>query len=130
MKKIEGGITAAKGFEAASAAAHIKYEGRTDMAMVYSEAPCVTAGTFTTNIVKAAPVVWDRELVYSGAPAHAVIVNSGIAGAIGKGLGVLDVVLSSDAVYHDMDASAWGYKVGQVPQMDIYSFEADKSACK
>lgn len=54
------------------------------------------------------------------------IVNSGIAGAIGKGLGVLDVVLSSDAVYHDMDASAWGYKVGQVPQMDIYSFEADK----
>ena len=81
MKKIEGGVTAAKGFEAASAAAHIKYEGRTDMAMVYSEAPCVTAGTFTTNIVKAAPVIWDRDLVYSGAPAHAVIVNSGIANA-------------------------------------------------
>ena len=81
MKKIEGGVTAAKGFEAASAAAHIKYEGRKDMAMVYSEAPCVTAGTFTTNIVKAAPVIWDRDLVYSGAPAHAVIVNSGIANA-------------------------------------------------
>ena len=81
MKKIEGGITAAKGFEAASAAAHIKYEGRTDMAMVYSEAPCVTAGTFTTNVVKAAPVIWDRDLVYSGAAAHAVIVNSGIANA-------------------------------------------------
>ena len=54
------------------------------------------------------------------------IVNSGIAGAIGKGLGVLDVVVSSDAVYHDVDASAWGYKVGQIPQMDMYSFEADK----
>ena len=81
MKKIEGGVTAAKGFEAASAAAHIKYEGRTDMAMVYSEAPCVTAGTFTTNVVKAAPVIWDRDLVYSGAAAHAVIVNSGIANA-------------------------------------------------
>ena len=81
MKKIEGGVTAAQGFEAASAAAHIKYEGRTDMALVYSKAPCVSAGTFTTNIVKAAPVVWDRELVYSGAPAHAVIVNSGIANA-------------------------------------------------
>ena len=40
------------------------------------------------------------------------IVNSGIAGAIGKGLGVLDVVLSSDAVYHDMDASAWGRALG------------------
>ena len=58
------------------------------------------------------------------------IINSGIAGAIGKGLGVLDVVVSSDAVYHDMDASAWGYKVGQVPQMDIYSFEADKTMVK
>ena len=51
------------------------------MALVYSEAPCVTAGTFTTNVVKAAPVIWDRNLVYSGAPAHAVIVNSGIANA-------------------------------------------------
>ena len=81
MKKIEGGVTAAQGFEAASAAAHIKYEGRNDMALVYSKAPCVSAGTFTTNIVKAAPVIWDRELVFSGAPAHAVIVNSGIANA-------------------------------------------------
>ena len=81
MKKIIGGVTAAQGFEAASAAAHIKYEGRTDMALVFSKAPCVTAGTFTTNVVKAAPVIWDRDLVNSGAPAHAVIVNSGIANA-------------------------------------------------
>jgi len=54
------------------------------------------------------------------------IINSGIAGAMGKGLGVLDVVVSSDAVYHDMDAVAWGYKACQVPQMDVFSFEADK----
>ena len=81
MKKIEGGVTAAQGFEAASAAANIKYKGRTDMALVFSKAPCVTAGTFTTNVVKAAPVIWDRDLVLSGAPAHAVIVNSGIANA-------------------------------------------------
>lgn len=81
MKKITGGVTAAQGFEAASAAAHIKYEGRTDMALVFSKTPCVTAGTFTTNVVKAAPVIWDRDLVNSGAPAHAVIVNSGIANA-------------------------------------------------
>ncbi len=81
MKKIEGGVTAAKGFEAASAAAHIKYEGRTDMALIFSAAPCVSAGTFTRNVVKAAPVIWDRDLVYSGADAHAVIVNSGIANA-------------------------------------------------
>jgi len=81
MKKIEGGVTAAQGFEAASAAAHIKYEGRTDMALIFSEAPCECAGTFTTNVVKAAPVIWDKEMVYSGAAAHAVIVNSGIANA-------------------------------------------------
>ena len=54
------------------------------------------------------------------------IINTGIAGAIGKGLGVFDVVVSSDAVYHDMDAVAWGYKICQVPQMDVFSFEADK----
>ena len=81
MKKIEGGVTAAQGFEAASAAAHIKYEGRTDMALIFSKEPCVCAGTFTTNVVKAAPVIWDRDMVYSGKPAHAVIVNSGIANA-------------------------------------------------
>ena len=56
MKEIEGGVTAAKGFQAAAAAAGIKYQGRTDMAMIYSQTPCVAAGTFTTNVVKAAPV--------------------------------------------------------------------------
>lgn len=54
------------------------------------------------------------------------IVNTGIAGAMGKGLGVLDIVVSSDAVYHDVDATNWGYKIGQIPQMDVYNFEADK----
>ena len=61
MKIIDGGVTAAKGFKAASTAAEIKYKGRTDMAMVFSEVPCVAAGTFTTNVVKAAPVRWDQE---------------------------------------------------------------------
>ena len=46
MKIITGGVTAAKGFQAASTAAGIKYQGRTDMAMVYSEKPCVAAGTY------------------------------------------------------------------------------------
>lgn len=54
------------------------------------------------------------------------IINSGIAGAMGAGLGILDVVVSSDAVYHDMDAREWGYKICQVPQMDCFAFEADK----
>ena len=81
MQKIEGGVTAAKGFEAAAAAAGIKYQNRTDMALIYSEKPCKVAGTFTTNVVKAAPVKWDRNVVDSGMKAQAVIVNSGIANA-------------------------------------------------
>ena len=81
MEHIEGGVTAAKGFEAASTAAGIKYQGRTDMALIYSEMPCKAAGTFTTNVVKAAPVKWDRQLVESAASAHAIVVNSGIANA-------------------------------------------------
>ena len=56
MKVIDGGVTAAKGFQAAAAAAGIKYKDRTDMALIYSEKPCKAAGTFTTNLVKAAPV--------------------------------------------------------------------------
>ena len=81
MKIITGGVTAAKGFQAASTAAGIKYQGRTDMAMVYSEKPCVAAGTFTTNIVKAAPVKWDQEIVYKHPNAQVIICNSGIANA-------------------------------------------------
>ncbi len=81
MKIIEGGVTAAKGFEAACCEANIKYKNRTDMAMVYSKEPCECAGTFTTNIVKAACVQWDQKVVYSGAPMQAVVVNSGIANA-------------------------------------------------
>ena len=81
MEKLKGGVTAAKGFEAAAAAAGIKYTDRTDMAMIYSQVPCIAAGTFTTNVVKAAPVRWDMQVVKSGANVQAVIVNSGIANA-------------------------------------------------
>ena len=81
MKYIEGGVTAAKGFQASSAAAGIKYQGRTDMAMIYSEVPCAAAGTFTTNIVKAAPVKWDRQVVCESDYVQAVVCNSGIANA-------------------------------------------------
>ena len=81
MKEIKGGVTAAKGFQAASAVAEIKYKGRTDMAMIFSSVPCKAAGTFTTNIVKAAPVKWDQKVVYEQPYAQAVICNSGIANA-------------------------------------------------
>ncbi len=81
MKQVQGGVTAAKGFEAASTAAGIKYTGRTDMALIYSQVPCAAAGTFTTNVVKAAPVKWDQQIIAGGEKAQAVVVNSGIANA-------------------------------------------------
>ncbi len=81
MKIIEGGVTAAKGFEAAAVAAGIKYQNRTDMALVYSTVPCKAAGTFTSNVVKAAPVVWDKQVVEESPYVQAVVVNSGIANA-------------------------------------------------
>ena len=81
MEIITGGVTAAKGFWAAGVEAGIKYQNRKDMAMVYSKTPCRAAGVFTTNVVKAAPVLWDKEVVESEWEAQAIVVNSGIANA-------------------------------------------------
>lgn len=81
MKMIEGGVTAAQGFEAAGVEAAIKYQNRKDMAMVYSKTPCKAAGVFTSNVVKAAPVMWDKEVVAHSPYVQAVVANSGIANA-------------------------------------------------
>lgn len=81
MEVITGGVTAAKGFKAAATAAGIKYKDRTDMAMIVSEVPAACAGTFTSNLVKAAPVKWDQEIVSEEEYAQAVVINAGIANA-------------------------------------------------
>ena len=81
MEKIDGGVTAAKGFLAAHTAAGIKYQGRDDMAMIYSKVPAVAAGTFTRNVVKAAPVKWDQQVVGESSFVQAVVMNAGIANA-------------------------------------------------
>ena len=78
---IPGGITKAKGFKVSAAAAGIKYQNRKDMAMIYCDVPCTAAGTFTSNIVKAAPVIWDRNIIQGGGTVQAVVVNTGIANA-------------------------------------------------
>ncbi|MGN0367138.1 MAG: bifunctional glutamate N-acetyltransferase/amino-acid acetyltransferase ArgJ [Wujia sp.] len=81
MKIIDGGINAPIGFEAAGVEAGVKYQNRKDMAVIYSEKPCVLAATFTTNVVKAAPVLWDKNIVENSAYGQVVIVNTGIANA-------------------------------------------------
>lgn len=112
MKQVKGGVTAAKGYEAASTAAGIKYVGRTDMAMIYSQVPCVTAGTFTTNIVKAAPVKWDQQVVYSDEKSQAVIVNSGIANACTGQEGFGYCKDTAEAAAKALNISAAGVLIG------------------
>lgn len=106
MEIIKGGVTAAKGFEAASTAAGIKYQNRTDMALIYSQVPCETAGTFTTNVVKAAPVKWDKQVVDSQKKSQAVVVNSGIANACtgAEGFGYCRETAEAAAKYLSVDA--------------------------
>ncbi len=83
VEKINGGITAPKGFKATGLEVGIKtgHGGKKDMAMVFCEEPCKVAGTFTTNLVKAAPVKFDRAVVDSGKDVHAIVINSGVANA-------------------------------------------------
>lgn len=83
MKQIDGGVCAAKGFKATGIEVGIKanHAGKKDMAMIYAEVPCRAAGTFTTNLVKAAPVIWDKKIVSESEYAQAVVINSGIANA-------------------------------------------------
>lgn len=81
INMISGGVCAAQGFMAAAYAAGIRKPGRDDMAMIFSKTPCIAAGTYTSNIVKAAPVQWDKQLTASDRPIHAVVINSGIANA-------------------------------------------------
>ena len=81
MEIIKGGVTAPAGFEAAGIEAGVKYNNRKDMAIVYSQKPCVAAAVFTSNVVKAAPVKWDRKMVDESPYVQAVIVNTGIANA-------------------------------------------------
>jgi glutamate N-acetyltransferase/amino-acid N-acetyltransferase len=80
MQMIDGGVTASIGFSANGVACGIK-KRKKDLALVVSEKPCSFAGSFTTNLVKAAPVLWDQKLVASSASVKALVVNSGNANA-------------------------------------------------
>ena len=59
------------------------------------------------------------------------LVNTGIAGSLCAELDIADLVVSTDAMYHDMDVNVFGYPIGQVPGMDVVAFPADEklSAC-
>ena len=54
------------------------------------------------------------------------VINTGIAGSLNADIDIGDIVISTDVVHHDMDAVNFGYGPGQIPQMDVFSFEADE----
>jgi glutamate N-acetyltransferase / amino-acid N-acetyltransferase len=80
LKDVPGGVVSPKGFRASTAQCGIKHEGRPDLVLIVSERPSRCAGVFTTNRVKAAPVLLSRDHAARGS-ASAVIANSGNANA-------------------------------------------------
>lgn len=106
MEKIKGGVTASLGFLASHTAAGIKYKDRDDMAMIYSEAPCNAAGVFTTNVVKAAPVQYDREIIDRDPGIRSVVINAGIANACTGADGLLKCRKTADFTGRCLNISA------------------------
>jgi len=95
-KKLPGGVTAAAGFQAGTASAGIKYKLKRDIALIYSSVPAAAAGVFTTNRVKAAPVLVSMRRVAEG-KAQAVVVNSGNANACNGEQGERDTLAMAAA---------------------------------
>lgn len=58
------------------------------------------------------------------------VINTGIAGSLKAEINIGDIVLSTDTMYHDMDATEFGYPIGQVPRMDVHAFPADETLRK
>lgn len=89
FKIIKGGISAPKGFFSNGIACGLK-KVKEDLALIVSNSPCEFAGTFTTNIVAAAPVIWDRKIVKEQNKAQAIVINSANANACTGKQGLLD----------------------------------------
>lgn len=104
------GVTSPAGFRAAGIPAGIKVSGRQDLALVVNEGPELTAaGVFTTNKVKAAPVLWSQQVLKSGS-LRAVILNSGGANACTGAGGFQDTHATAEAVADAL--SNWGTETG------------------
>ena len=86
-----GGVTSPKGFLAGATGAGIKYKNRLDLGILFSEVPCTAAAVFSTNKVKAAPVILSRQRLQYG-KARAVVMNSGCANSCTGGQGMKDAM--------------------------------------
>jgi glutamate N-acetyltransferase/amino-acid N-acetyltransferase len=106
------GVTAAAGFRAAGIAAGIKASGALDLALVLNEGPdYAAAAVFTRNQVRAAPVLWTRQVLTTGR-VRAVILNSGGANACTGPVGFQDTHATAEAVAAAL--SDWGTETGAI----------------
>lgn len=125
MEKITGSVTAAKGFSAAAAMADVKYKDRNDMALVYSSVPATVAGTFTTNVVKAAPVKWSQKIVTERETVRAFVLNSGIANACTGKLGDENNEAMAQAVADELGIDKYDVLTGSTGVIGVH-LPADK----
>lgn len=86
---VSGTVTSPRGFLAGAVKAEIKSQNKLDLGIIYSEVPCVAAGVFTTNIIKAAPIIFSQKNLQSK-KAQALVVNSGCANACTGDAGLSD----------------------------------------
>jgi glutamate N-acetyltransferase/amino-acid N-acetyltransferase len=100
-----GGVTSPRGFTAGAIGAGIKYTNRLDLGILYSEVPCTAAAVFTTNKVKAAPVLLNRERL-QGNRISAVVVNSGCANSCTGTRGMQDAVAMVELAARHVGVSA------------------------
>lgn len=121
------GITDVPGFEAAGVACDIRQKNdlkRLDLALLYSLRPCTAAGAFTTNAVKAAPVVLDQKQLAEGGPFHGIIANSGNANACTGAGGLRDAQTMVQRVAASLNLRAGAFfvcstgRIGQPLPMD------------
>jgi glutamate N-acetyltransferase/amino-acid N-acetyltransferase len=100
-----GGITSPKGFLAGAISAGIKYVNRPDLGVLYSEAPCAAAAVFSTNKVKAAPVILSQQRLQGGR-ARAVVINSGCANACTGKRGMKDAAQMAELTAKQLEVAA------------------------
>ncbi|MBF4695240.1 bifunctional ornithine acetyltransferase/N-acetylglutamate synthase [Fusibacter ferrireducens] len=105
FKEVKGHINTPKGFLAGGLHAGIKKKKK-DLALIYTEAPANLAGVFTTNQVKAAPVLWNQEILHQGKAVHAVVINSGNANACTGVKGISDNAQMAKCVAEKLDCDA------------------------
>lgn len=102
MKIIKGGVIAPKGFLASGTHIGLK-KVKKDLSIIVSQVPAASAGLFTTNQIKAAPVIWSKNQIETNQYKTAILTNSGNANACTGDQGMLDVIKTSQKLAEEMN---------------------------